>query len=758
MPLSKGKLSRLSLIQVRRTTREVFFHCSPHENSLFALDLYIDRTVCSVSGGPDPNLVRCCTSASDSGCHRVPAGHTCLDNTGLPGIVSNATKPVIFDGLFANPTQCDVAVLTIEAVQGDPQVYFSFSSSVLNPSAQNSHAALMNAGTEWLQYCCASDFQAALERAGSREIWDGRVIGTIVPVGNFAVSNVFVDTTAKLNMTRYWRSVAPTLQINDGVVSGNIASSVCRDDIVCGLLAPADDPVANDFRVQSPFPPVFPYKAKTHTFALVNKVTVAGGPDGTNTVEIIPSRWLPGGAIKLRYDLLQTLTSQPLQNVGDPKLYRPTCSSADFSAASTQLRSVISGLSDPDTLPSLQTFQYTIQQAASYVLSDAWVACETFARDELLSVRNQTITKQSLACQYAPGSAGYASSPCCNPTLALTQCCAAQTVASVSTAYTPNQAKLDSSCSFSRCGTIAASDYASLIAQDVVLDGCGSDLESTFKLLSADVNAVPQCMANNFGQRCQSDSDCAGSWCAPTGVCAKVCTQNSDCASASCVSLPNTVKVCVFLNESSSIDRTSSSFLPCLLNATESNELFDPILRAVAGVSSSASDFQFATAFWNAFSTQDTCVGPFSADLFDTKSDCETPVCNWASCSSILSSDCNTTNCVTNARSSSFCGECHGSLCEEKSSFGGCFAPGGSYSCSSVVPGAAAVWPSGDCLLPSSFDGDQCFVPDFCPVRTSPRLRKNSSLTVSSRMLPRALLRIATTQESQFPPRATRVR
>jgi hypothetical protein len=636
------------------------------------------------------------------------------------GLYTNETHPVVFDGKFANPNLCDVAVLTIEGVQGDPQVYFSFSDSILTPTTTKNHLAAANAGTEWLEFCCASDFQGALETAGSRDVWNGRVIGTIVPVGRFAVSNVFIDTTPKLNMTRYWRVIAPSFVVPQpsGPPRLAISADVCIVDILCGLLAPADDPVANDFRVQSPYPPVFPYKPRTHTFAIIDTITTPGGPDGVQSTTVLPESFIANKLVALQYDLLETLTtSVGVQNVMTPTRFRPQCSSDTFIPVANQLRSAIQGISDPDTLPSLQTFTYSTQQAASYVLSDAWVACETFAREELLVARNQTLSKESYACLYAPGSAQYLASPCCNAALAVTQCCAPQNVSYLALAYSPNMAKLESSCTFSRCGAISAQDYAALIEQDVVLDGCGSDLAATFKTLSAEATAIPTCLAKSFGQRCAADSDCdASSWCGANGFCALPCSSNADCPSNSCVTQPNGVGLCSFLNQSDIQSRKQSPFLSCLLNLTQENDLLEPTLRAVADVSETASVSEFNSAFWDSMSTT-RCVGPFAADDLETQAACETNVCNWAPCSADSTPSCTQQNCVTSAPSANFCGECHGSLCEEKSEFGGCYAPGGAYNCSTLFPGSDTTWPSGDCRLPSAFDGDSCIVPEFCPVR-----------------------------------------
>jgi len=113
------------------------------------------------------------------------------------------------------------------------------------------------------------------------------------------------------------------------------------------------------------------------------------------------------------------------------------------------------------------------------------------------------LTKKQSDCIYAQGTSQYQADPCCNATLALSQCCYPRAVVELVPVATPLNAVIDATCYNNSLFELILADYASQLLNKPSPQS-GNQLDQLFKIL----NEVQQlCEIAIYDQACNTNCE-----------------------------------------------------------------------------------------------------------------------------------------------------------------------------------------------------------------------------------------------------------
>jgi len=224
-------------------------------------------------------------------------------------------------------------------------------------------------------------------------------------------------------------------------------------------------------------------------------------------------------------EVLVSATNEPVTQP-DMTVYKQRRMQCDMRQLNEKLSKFGTYLSALRTAVSEEDLEKARAWVMTVVGSDVWFACESVISQALVKGTTQ-VQISSKDCVAAPDSPAWGSDPCCNRTLAMTQCCAARSVS----VRTPILSSVDQAFVSRTCNKAGAAGFASVIntlntyistinsledrnkgcaAQTSNALGAARDRGQAWQTLGSFMQECYQAVWGNNGQgdTCERDEDC----------------------------------------------------------------------------------------------------------------------------------------------------------------------------------------------------------------------------------------------------------
>jgi large-conductance mechanosensitive channel len=645
------------------------------------LESSVELAVLSASFDQDIFFNFYCNSTEPSaefGCNSP----NCIDESATLTDALGESETKTYSFTVQNPNSCYSVALLVSAIEGDPDVYFSFRASNPVPSRRDNDLSLITIGSDALITCCA-DIRNLFEGA---ETWNGDVYFTIASA-NPTRYQISLTSDTRLNATEiYWKT---PLEVDCPASGSNqryyLSPEQCNGGY-CNFLPPTRDPFFSRVATITGLETTIDLLPRRMSVSLVISST-----SFTSTTTSATSFYFPKGALSYsgcsyRFPALVNSNDEPMvwSKITQKQL---TCSKNDFSLASQGLDDVVTSLNNLTTTSLLTVSEYIFRSVA-WTVSDEWVACRMMIEGQLAQPQTEerTFTDTQACLLTDPSSAEFQTDPCCNATIQLRTCCAPRTVTANINTFAPNATAISNMCVSPRCSSTAVADYIVLNeAAGTTATGCST---ATINALNDETfvsNPLSGCKARVYQTVCSTNSKCMSTighpdtLCLGVGYCTAPCETDEDCLTGQCITVQES-KTCLLydqFNETADLTTANTLLLQCLNNDTDG--FVRVFFRQELGLNTSSTEEEFRDRFFSELPA-DTCTSIFTVASDDPRRTnqtlCEeTRMCNWAFCNDFDTPQCTSANCNDNViiTNPDYCQTCFGqNSCFETSSFGHC--------------------------------------------------------------------------------------